>query len=98
MDIPEAQKMMRRIYLERDRERGVERTVLRTYEELAELSETIQRAGTRDEIESEFGDVFAWLCSLANLLEVDLEKALLNKYNHVCSRCRKAPCECIDTP
>ncbi len=98
MDIAEAQKMMRRIYLERDRQRGVERTVLRTYEELAELSEAIRGAGVRDEIESEFGDVFAWLCSLANLLDVDLEKALVNKYNHVCSRCGKAPCECIDTP
>jgi NTP pyrophosphatase (non-canonical NTP hydrolase) len=98
MDIREAQEMMRRIYLERDRERGIERTLLRTYEELAELSEAIQREKERAEIEDEFGDVFAWLCSLANLLDVDLESALIHKYNHVCSRCGSSPCQCPTRP
>ncbi|TFF68035.1 nucleotide pyrophosphohydrolase [Candidatus Thorarchaeota archaeon] len=98
MEIREAQEMMRQIYLKRDRERGIERTILRTYEELAELSEAIQGKESRRELEGEFGDVLAWLCSLANLLDIDLDTALLSKYDHVCSRCRKAPCECSDTP
>ncbi len=98
LDTSEVQKMMRQIYYERDRERGIERTMLRMFQELGELSEVIMERAARDKIESEFADTFAWLCSLANLLEVDLSSALLSKYQNVCSRCKSSPCRCIDTP
>jgi NTP pyrophosphatase (non-canonical NTP hydrolase) len=98
MDTKEAQELMRQIYLERDRERGLERTLLRTFQELGELSDAILQEGTRDEISDEIGDVFAWLCSIANLLEIDISEALKKKYPGVCYRCGKAPCECIETP
>lgn len=97
MDIGEAQDLIRRIYLERDKERGMERTLLRTFQELAELSDALSKERPTEEIEAEVADVFAWVISIANLLEMDLGKALLNKYNDACSRCRKVPCECIDT-
>ena len=96
MDTKDAQDLMRRIYLERDKARGLERTLLRTFQELGELSDAILREKDEDAINDEFADVFAWLCSLANLLDVDLSEALLKKYNNACSKCMKAPCECTD--
>ncbi len=98
MEIKEAQEMMKRIYYDRDRSRGIDRTVLRTFQELAELSDAIMINASHDEIVSEVADVFAWLCSLANLLDVDLGSALISKYDNVCSRCGKSPCVCDDTP
>ena len=94
MDIKEAQEMMRRIYLERDRARGVEGTLKRTYEELDELQEAIKNKGSTHAIADEFADVFAWLCSLANLLEIDVSDAFFKKYNNTCSKCKKSPCIC----
>lgn len=93
MDIKEAQEMMRRIYLERDRARGVIGTLERTLDELEELREAILKNDSAS-ILDEMGDVFAWLCSLANLLETDLSEALFNKYSDVCSKCKKSPCDC----
>jgi NTP pyrophosphatase (non-canonical NTP hydrolase) len=93
VDIEEAQEMMRRIYLERDRTRGVVGTLDRMLDELEELREAIQNDDS-NEIADEIGDVFAWLCSLANLLDIDLSKALYKKYSDVCSKCKKSPCDC----
>ncbi|MBN2228937.1 MAG: nucleotide pyrophosphohydrolase [Candidatus Thorarchaeota archaeon] len=94
MKIEEAQEMMRRIYLERDKARGVDRTILRTFQELAELSEAILKNNDEKEVADELGDVFAWLCSLANLLDVDIATSFYSKYSNVCSKCKKSPCEC----
>ena len=94
MDIKEAQEMMRRIYLERDQARGVEGTLKRTFEELDELQEAIENKGSTQAIGDEFADVFAWLCSLANLLEIDVSEAFYKKYNNTCSKCKKSPCVC----
>ena len=97
MNISEAQDLIRRIYLERDKERGMERTLLRTFQELAELSDAISKGNPRKDIENEVADVFAWVISIANLLEIDLGTVLLDKYNNACSRCGKVPCVCSDT-
>lgn len=96
MEIQEAQELIRRIYLERDRNRGIDRTLLRTFEELSELSDAIHKDMPPEEIENEVADLFAWVISIANLLEIDLGEVLLKKYNNVCSRCGKTPCECDD--
>lgn len=97
MNIKEAQDLMRRIYLERDKERGIERTLLRTFQELAELSEVISKENSMEDIESEVADVFAWVLSIANLLEIDIGEALLKKYKNSCSKCGKVPCECVNS-
>jgi NTP pyrophosphatase (non-canonical NTP hydrolase) len=94
LKIEEAQDMMRRIYLERDRARGIEGTLKRTFEELDELKEAIENKGSAQALSDEFADVFAWLCSLGNLLEVDISDAFFNKYNNSCSKCKKSPCVC----
>jgi len=92
--IEEAQEMMRKIYLERDRARGVEGTLKRTFDELEELGEAIENKDSTLAIADEVADVFAWLCSLANLLEIDVSEVFYKKYSDVCSKCKKSPCEC----
>ncbi len=98
MEIRDAQEMMRRIYYERDRARGIERTMLRTFQELGELSDAILRKSSHEELEAEMADVFAWLCSLANLMDIDLGEVLSRKYPNSCSRCGKSPCVCKNEP
>ena len=43
-------------------------------EEVGELA-TALAANNKQNNEEEFADVFAWLCTLANISNVDLEKA-----------------------
>lgn len=93
MRIKEAQDMMREIYFDRDSERGVDYALLRTFQELAELNNAIME-GEEKLIADELGDVLAWVCSLANLLHVDLAEAFYSKYSGVCSKCGESPCVC----
>ena len=97
MDTKDVQALMRRIYYERDVERGIDRTLLRTFQELGELSEAIQRNKGLSEVSAEMADVFAWVCSIANLLNINLYEVLYEKYPDVCYRCGKAPCECVES-
>lgn len=93
MSLDEFQNRMRRIYFKRDSSRGVTGTFLWFIEEVGELAKAI-KSGDHQLMESEFADVLAWLSSLANLLGVNLSKAIFNKYKDVCPKCKKAPCEC----
>jgi NTP pyrophosphatase (non-canonical NTP hydrolase) len=94
MDIEEAQEMMRRIYLERDKSRGVIGTLDRTIDELEELRNAIQNKDPESAIADEVADVFAWLCSIANLMDINVSEAFYKKYSGVCSKCKRSPCEC----
>jgi NTP pyrophosphatase (non-canonical NTP hydrolase) len=94
MEIREFQKMMEEIYGQRDRKRGVERTFLWIIEELGELVRGVRKK-SREEIETEFADVVAWVFSLANLLDVDIEK-VIGKYDGRCPKCKESPCVCED--
>ena len=96
MKIREFQTLMKDLYLKRDQRRGKEKTFIWLVEEVGELAKTFNKGKsfTKDYVEGEFADIFAWLCSVANLLDVDLEKAVLNKYNGKCPRCKKNPCDC----
>ncbi len=93
MHISEFQEMMKRLYFERDMQRGMVRTYDWLADELAELGDALE--GTdKEAIEKEFADVIAWLASLANITGIDLEKATLNKYNNKCPKCGQSPCQC----
>jgi NTP pyrophosphatase (non-canonical NTP hydrolase) len=94
MKIKDAQEMMRRIYFERDRVRGVKGTLQRTSEELNELREAIIQEKGLPSLEEEVADVFAWLCSLANLLNISIPDAFYAKYTDACSKCKQSPCTC----
>ena len=74
MQIKEFQGIISEKYEKRDRERGVPATFLWFIEEVGELA-TALAGNDQDNKQEEFADVFAWLCTLANISDVDLEKA-----------------------
>ena len=91
MEIREFQRMIAEIYIHRDKERGIDKTMLWIVEEVGELAEAVRKGSNVGE---EIADVFAWLVSLANLCGVDVEEEVLKKYPGYCIRCGKKPCEC----
>jgi NTP pyrophosphatase (non-canonical NTP hydrolase) len=62
-------------------------------QEVGELA-TALRSGSAQEKMLEFADVLAWLATLANIAEVDLEQAMAAKYGAGCPGCGKSPCVC----
>jgi NTP pyrophosphatase (non-canonical NTP hydrolase) len=62
-----------------DRRRGTPKTFLWLMEEIGELA-TALNGDDRDNLEEEFADVIAWLCTLANINKVDLATAITKKY------------------
>jgi len=91
--IKEFQDVMKRIYFHRDSKRGAAGTYNWLAEEVAELGEAMKNGGERA-LRDEFADVLAWLASLANVVNVDLEDAALHKYSGKCPKCSHAPCKC----
>lgn len=75
MELAEVQRLMEELYGEGDRARGVPSTVAWLAEELGELAQAV-RKGTREQQLHEFGDVLAWLASLANQMDISLDDAL----------------------
>lgn len=75
MELAELQRLMEELYGEGDRERGVPSTVAWLAEELGELAQAV-RKGTREQQVHEFGDVLAWLASLANQMDITLDEAM----------------------
>ena len=93
MLISQFQILMRQLYFERDSERGTEGTLDWLEDELEELREALKE-GNIEAAKKEFADVFAWLASLANVVNIDLETATLSKYNNKCPKCEQSPCNC----
>lgn len=75
MNLNELQQLMESLYGAADRERGVPATVAWLAEELGELAQAV-RKGTREQQLHEFGDVLAWLASLANQMDIQLDDAM----------------------
>ncbi len=90
--IKEFQRLIEEIYFERDNRRGVEGTFVWFVEEVGELAKEIRRRD-RERLMEEFSDVFAWLSTLASLLDIDLEEAA-QRYARGCPKCGKKPCQC----
>jgi NTP pyrophosphatase (non-canonical NTP hydrolase) len=93
LHIHEFQSLMRRLYFHRDSERGALGTYEWLTDEVGELGDAL-KANDKKGMEEEFADVIAWLASLANVLNIDLEEAALTKYDNRCPKCRRAPCRC----
>jgi NTP pyrophosphatase (non-canonical NTP hydrolase) len=74
MDISEFQRIIADKYKKRDEQRGVPATFMWFVEEVGELATALASKDDKNK-EEEFADVFAWLCTLANISDVDLEKA-----------------------
>ena len=93
MTIKEFQRLIESVYLEKDRSRGIPANVAWLMEEVGELSRAL-RKGDEQEIAGEFADVLAWLCTLASIAGVDLERVAAAKYAHGCPKCGETPCAC----
>ena len=92
MDINDIQALMRETYGDRVQARGVDGTFRWLTEEVGELARAI-RTGDVAERRLELSDVLAWVASVANLLEVDLDDAMA-RYADGCPKCHQRPCVC----
>lgn len=95
LTIRQFQQLIREMYLEKDLARGVDGTFMWLMEEVGELASAL-RNGTHEERLGEFADVLAWLTTIANVVEVDLTKAVMRKYGLGCPGCGQAICICAD--
>ncbi|MGQ0535792.1 MAG: MazG nucleotide pyrophosphohydrolase domain-containing protein [Methanobacteriota archaeon] len=93
MRVAEFQTLIRDLYFERDRDRGVVGTYLWLADETGDLSTAIRRK-KKERVEEELADVMSWAASLANLYGIDLEKALAKKFESACPACHERPCAC----
>lgn len=93
MTLGQLQQRIRDLYGEKDGRRGVEGTFMWFLEEVGELSAAL-RGGSHEEQTLEFADVLAWLATLANIANVDLEAAMTAKYGGGCPGCKRTPCRC----
>lgn len=66
-------------YYETDRARGTSATFLWFIEEVGELA-TALHGEDKGNLQDEFADVLAWLCTLANINDVDITEAIHRKY------------------
>lgn len=89
------QQLIREMYHEKDVARGIDGTFMWLMEEVGELAAAL-REGTPEELAAEFADVLAWLSTIANVAEVDLAKAVRDKYGAGCPGCGLLVCTCDD--
>lgn len=95
MEIRAFQQLIDRMYSEKDRRRGAARTFLWFAEEVGELASAIARNDDPKNKQEEFADVLAWLVTLANVEQVDLEQAI-RKFTQGCPGCGQLECVCSD--
>ena len=93
--LEDLQRLIREMYFEKDKARGVDGTFMWLMEEIGELSAAL-RSGTAAEKAEEFADVIAWLATIANVAEVDLGAAIRKKYGSGCPGCGYLVCTCPD--
>ena len=92
MELAELQHRIEALYGARDRARGVDGTFRWWVEEVGEVAKAL-RGRDPAALEHELGDALAWLASVANLVGVDLTRAV-DRYAGDCPRCGATPCAC----
>ena len=97
MTLDELQTLIDRMYSAKDRERGAAATFMWLCEEVGELAGAL-REGTPEHKAAEFADVMAWLITLANVSDVNLTEALMEKYGRGCPGCGRTVCVCQSKP
>jgi NTP pyrophosphatase (non-canonical NTP hydrolase) len=87
LTIAEFQDYIRQRYYQTDAARGTPGTFMWFVEEVGELATALQKAAGQggntsggENLEEEFADVLAWLCTLANINGIDLADACRRKY------------------
>jgi len=95
MKIIEFQNLMKKLYFHQDSKRGIQKTFAWLIEEVGELAIVFKKPEINlKKASEELADIIAWTASLANLIGVDLESALFEKYPYKCSKCDSSPCRC----
>jgi NTP pyrophosphatase (non-canonical NTP hydrolase) len=89
------QKLIRKMYFEKDVVRGVDGTFMWLMEEIGELAGSLRKNDQANRQE-EFADVLAWLATIANVVDVDLADAIQQKYGTGCPGCQQLVCVCHD--
>lgn len=92
--IREFQVLMKTLYGERDTARGPQANMLWLVSEIGEFAEAMAKSSSLGVIRGEAADVLAWLCSVCNVLGIDLEESATSKYSSRCPRCESSPCKC----
>jgi NTP pyrophosphatase (non-canonical NTP hydrolase) len=93
MTLNQLQALIRNMYGAKDGARGLDGTFMWFMEEVGELAAAL-RGGNHQERVLEFADVLAWLATLANIANVNLEEAMMAKYGAGCPGCHRSPCQC----
>ncbi len=91
------QTFIRDTFGAKDAKRGIDGTFMWFIAEVGELAEALRGGGDPGETAKEFADVLAWLATLANIANIDLNAALEMKYGRGCPYCEKVPCQCSPT-
>ncbi len=95
MKISEFQDLMKELFFHQDSIRGINGTFVWLVEEIGELANLIKyQKVDKDRAAEEIADIIAWTNSIANILEIDVEKALSEKYPNKCIKCNSNPCNC----
>ena len=81
MDLRDVQSLMDDLYGEADHARGIPTTVAWLCEELGELAQAVRKGSSEQQLH-ELGDVLAWLASLANQCDIDLDEAMQRYVDH----------------
>jgi NTP pyrophosphatase (non-canonical NTP hydrolase) len=97
MKVSEFQKLIAQLYLKKDKKRGLHKTFTWLVEEIGELASLIKLSELDiKSIKNELADIIAWTVSVANILDIDIEEALIDKYPYKCSKCNSSPCKCVE--
>ncbi|TFF85842.1 MAG: nucleotide pyrophosphohydrolase [Promethearchaeota archaeon] len=95
MRIREFQDLIRELYFHQDSKRGFNKCFFWFVEEIGELASALKEEELNIEfIGAEMADIIAWVFTLANLLNIDIETALMKKYPNKCPKCGSNPCIC----
>ncbi len=108
LSIRELQQTIETMFGHKDSSRGIEGTFMWFTEEIGELaadlrqyaalkasqSTEVELDAQRHRLSLEFADVLAWLVTLANMSDVDLQSAIREKYIKGCPKCHQEICHC----
>ena len=96
MRLREFQQQIEALYGARDRRRGADATFRWLAEEVGELARAL-RSRDPESLREEISDVLAWTVSVASLMGVDAEAAVMH-YSEGCPKCGQTPCACPEPP
>ena len=96
LTLGQLQQLIGTMYSSKDEARGIDGTFMWLMEEVGELAAAL-REGDRAATSAEFADVLAWLATIANVAEVNLERAVLAKYGSGWPGCGEMVCRCDGT-